>query len=292
MVAVLLQIAAFVSFLALCARPAAPNGRLRWGWVLPLLLLLSSVALAGDSSVVRKWLARLAMPHGWFFMLLFAAACVAWWTGRRREAIAATGLWTLFTIAGNTWLSQSLVGRLEANYRRPLPTEPPFDVVVVLGGGAGVTHHGEPQLSTSGDRIALAARLFHQGLAPAIACTSSTLNGSPEEDTPTLLRFMGVPDAAIVPLPVAAATREELEVVSAMREERGWKRIGLLTSAWHLPRAMGNARRAGLDDVVPIPADHRATAAPARIVHLIPSSEGFGNLRLVVWELLGMAMGR
>ena len=107
---------------------------------------------------------------------------------------------------------------------------------------------------------------------------------------------MGVPETAVERLVGPKTTSEELRALAARAPEEGWRRVGLITSAWHLPRAMRLAERSGVAragiEIVPIPADYRGTGTMVTIVHLLPSQEGFGNLRIFLWEILGMAMGR
>ena len=140
------------------------------------------------------------------------------------------------------------------------------------------------------------------GLAPRIVSSGSAiaaLHGSEKalgEDTRVLLMGMGVPGSAVERLVGPKTTSEELSALAARAPQEPWKRVGLVTSAWHLPRAMRLAERSGIAragvEVVPIPADYRGTGTMVTIVHLLPSEEGLGNLRIFVWEILGMAMGR
>lgn len=300
--AVVLQVVAVVALLLACALRDGSRRSRRGFWAVAGAALVGSLVLAGDAHVLRKWLARFAMPMGWFFMLALGSACWFWWHRRRREAVIATGSLVLLSVCGNVWVSQWLLRRLESGWVVPDPTDPPFDAVVVLGGGTGTTPDGRPQLTPSGDRVAMAARLHHKGLAPRIVASGSAiaaLGGSDEalgEDTRALLVGMGVPDGAVEQLVGPKTTSEEMRALAHRAPEAGWKRVGLITSAWHLPRAMRLAERSGIEGegvtVVPIPADYRGTRTMVTIVHLLPSEEGLGNLRIFLWEILGMAMGR
>lgn len=299
MLSVALQLLSVVTLLVLCAqRDRLTSARRRALWALPAVALSLSLILAYSPHVLRKWLARLAMPHGWFFLILLAAAAWLWWSGRRREAIVATAVLTLYAAVGNVWVSHALLGQLEEAHAAPRPGDEPFDAVILLGGGAGVTPEGVPQLGTSGDRLAVAARLYHQGLTPRLVCTGSSIAGlnrpvteSLGQDSRALLGAMGVPPEAVMELDGPQTTSEELAALAERIPAEGWRRVGLVTSAWHLPRATRLAERAGLS-LVAIAADYRTTPAPINVVHLLPSAEGFGNTRLFVWEILGMLAGR
>ena len=276
--------------------------RRRVAWAVTGGALLGSLILAGNAHVLRKWLARIAMPMGWFFVVALGVSCWLWWQRRRREALVATAVLVLLSVSGNVWVSQWLLRQLESDWVVPDEGDAPFDAVVLLGGGTGTTPDGRPQLTPSGDRVAMAARLHHMGLAPRIVASGSAiaaLHGSERalgEDTRVLLAGMGVPETAVERLVGPKTTSEELRALAARAPEEGWRRVGLITSAWHLPRAMRLAERSGVAragiEIVPIPADYRGTGTMVTIVHLLPSQEGFGNLRIFLWEILGMAMGR
>ncbi|MCA9621861.1 MAG: YdcF family protein [Myxococcales bacterium] len=290
-----LQVVAVMGALAACAQTA--SARRRALGVFAVMALVGSLVLANNAHLIRKWLARLAMPTGWFFLILLGAAGWLWSQRRRREAAVATAVVALFALSGNVWLSQWLISVLEAGYRAPVEGDPPFDAVIVLGGGTSLTPDTRPQLASSGDRIAVAAQLYHMGLAPKILASGSAipaLHGyarSAGEDTRVLLRGMGVPGEAVEEIVGPKTTSEELAAIAQRASREGWTRVGLITSACHLPRAMRLAQRSHVD-VVPIPSDFRGTHAMVNIVHLVPSQEGFSTLRLVMWETLARVMGQ
>jgi uncharacterized SAM-binding protein YcdF (DUF218 family) len=72
-----------------------------------------------------------------------------------------------------------------------------------------------------------------------------------------LLRAAGVPAERIVVETGSRNTRENAREAARIAAARGWRRIALVTSAAHVPRALGCFRAAGLDpDVLPV--DRRA----------------------------------
>jgi uncharacterized SAM-binding protein YcdF (DUF218 family) len=166
---------------------------------------------------------------------------------------------------------------MEAAYlNQDLSAAEPYDVVVVLGGGTMTRLSGTPQVSSSGDRVVQAARIWHAGKAKQIMCTgvqsfasSDEKDLHPYEEAAIILEELGVAPQAILKLN-GKNTSEEMKNLKKWAELNPDKRIGLLTSAWHLPRAVRLARSHGLD-VEPIAAGFFSEAyAPSPQV-VVPS---------------------
>jgi uncharacterized SAM-binding protein YcdF (DUF218 family) len=102
---------------------------------------------------------------------------------------------------------------------------------------------------------------------------------------------MNVPARAIVQLPGPKNTAEEIAALTILARDRGWRRIGLVTSGYHLRRAMRLARGHGLQ-ATPIPADVRGELQPASTVGLVPSGPGFHAVQTASKELIAGLVGR
>ena len=102
----------------------------------------------------------------------------------------------------------------------------------------------------------------------------------------SLWRAMGVPADAIVQLAGPRNTTEEMAALADAARARGWARVGLVTSAWHLRRTVRHARAAGLD-FVPLPADYRGRVPVVNLASALPSGHGFYLVRVALWEHLG-----
>ncbi len=247
---------------------------------------------------LRKTLGLLAMPAGltWLLMLLGAALCL-----RRRQKGPAALLLAgalLYALAGNVWVGSALMARLEAGVPEvDVAGLAPMDAVFVLGGGSQQDPAGQPQLNLSGDRIALAARLWHAGKARVLVASGSSrdsLQGVRDlgAETRELWRGLGVPDAAIVVVDEPCwSTRDEIRADRRLQVRRGWRRVGLVSSAWHLPRALALAERQGLA-AVPLGADRRGRRHPFQPQLLVPQADGFLDVQRACWEWLGRTLGR
>ena len=165
---------------------------------------------------------------------------------------------------------------------QPLKEEP-FDAVIVLGGGGSIGANGRFQGNGSGDRMILAAQLYHAGITPKLICTGkrmTTMDGNgpdPSAISLDLLVGMGVPEDAIERLG-GHNTSEEMQNLKKRFGDDQF-RVGLVTSAWHLPRALRLAQANGLNPA-PLPADFMAgpegpQTVAQRIAACIPQAENF-----------------
>ena len=71
----------------------------------------------------------------------------------------------------------------------------------------------------------------------------------------------------------------------------GTKRVAIVTSAWHLPRALALARRFGLA-ADGIPADRRGRMPPASPAFLVPDGAALHDTQLWCTETIGRMVGR
>jgi len=249
------------------------------------------------SLAFQKFLGRLIMPSGLLWLVLIATTVFAWRRWSRKQACAWTLVLVAYTLIGNSWLGAAMVGALEAQIPMTHLTDGgKFDAVFVLGGGTKPGPDGRPQLGSVGDRVALAARLYHAGRTPVLVTSGSSIAAlglamDISEQTATIWRELGVPDTAIRQIAKPKNTSQELAAYPALIEAEGWKRVGVISSAWHLPRVLRGARRHGLE-LVPLPADHRGIVPGLALVWFVPQAIGFQQVQSALWELVGMAVGR
>jgi uncharacterized SAM-binding protein YcdF (DUF218 family) len=94
-----------------------------------------------------------------------------------------------------------------------------------------------------------------------------------------------------VQVPGPRNTSQEVAALSALARDRGWRRIGLVSSGSHLRRAMRLADDNRLR-VTPIPADVRGELQPASIAGLVPSGPGFYSVQVSSKEIVAGLVGR
>ncbi len=265
--------------------------------IAPTAALLAVFVSLPNGALLGKVIGVLAMPAGllWMALVLMTALHVH----RRATLAAALTALTLcaYTALGNTWVGASLMRSLEAPYVETDPlAEAPFDAVLVLGGGTRTTDDGRPQVTQAGDRLIVGARMWHAGVTPILITSGSTTPGANRMEnaadaTRQIWTQLGVAPDAIVELSEPHNTRMEVAAFAALAQERGWQRTGLVSSAFHLRRAMRLAAAEGLD-VVPLPADFRGMRSWDGFLSLVPQAVGFSMVQYACWERLGAATGR
>jgi uncharacterized SAM-binding protein YcdF (DUF218 family)/glycosyltransferase involved in cell wall biosynthesis len=127
----------------------------------------------------------------------------------------------------------------------PLRVEAPpraADAIVVFGGGVGES--GEAGGGYQ-ERVQQAVDLYHAGYAPHIVFSSGFRFAMHEAEVmQTLAVARGVPPDAITLEERAANTRENVLHTDAILEPNGWRTILLVSSPYHMRRALLTWRRA------------------------------------------------
>jgi uncharacterized SAM-binding protein YcdF (DUF218 family) len=272
----------------------------RWGaWIaLPLAGLALAAIGMPRGLLLSKSLGLLAMPLGLVWAVLLGIVLVLAIERRSREAMIAGAIAVALTLAGNRPLADALLGVVEGEHAQtiPLDTEP-FDAVIVLGGGTDDRPSGHAvQLGASGDRVILGALLYHQRSTPILVTSGSPIAGLSDHDAAAATRRiwlgLGVPDSAIVVIDGARTTSEEARLHAAWIRDRGFTRVGVVTSASHMRRALALFSAEGVR-VVPVPADVRSERVEWRgFYSLIPEGRAAGDIHTACWELVGRLAGR
>ncbi len=212
--------------------------------------------------MTRRVLASFLLPPGIFVTLLAASAL--WHLFKRRRLAAAVHLaagalmWLLSVPPGADFLLRGLEPYADIPSLRG-------DVIVLLGGGV---EDGAPDFSGTGApsdemwvRIGTAARLQKRLRVPVIVSGGKVFPGKGAEApiVARILRDLGVPAGRIVTEERSRDTRENAAYTAEIVRGGGYREPVLVTSAFHMRRAVGEFRRAGLA-VTPFPAGFRTWA--------------------------------
>jgi uncharacterized SAM-binding protein YcdF (DUF218 family) len=211
-----------------------------------------------NSFIILKILGQFASPMGVFTAGLVAAAVLALLRLPRLARLVAALAIAQLIVFSLSPVSDALMLPLEDEARAEAAAAPAccYEAIVVLGGGIGPAVpplRPDPELFDSSDRVWHAARLFHRGLAPRIVVSGGSYLVESGKAPPTqteavamrqFLVALGVPESAIV---MEGKSLNTIENMRATRALVGTGHVALVTSGYHMPRALRLARKAGLD---------------------------------------------
>ncbi len=232
-------------------------------------------------------------------MLLALVALItafAWRGARRRwRERAILGATAVIALAALTPLSDVLLAPLEDRFP-PLQVEQvPGDVrtIVVLGGvSRGIVIGGErrAEYSAAIDRVTYTAELATRLPAARVLICAGTADASDDTEAEahtiaSLLEQLGVDPARISKETRSTSTAANAR--NAMAFLKPGERIILVTSAFHMPRAVGAFRAEGLA-VLAAPTDWRLKGAPAGWTRA--ASEGLSTLDMALHEYAGLVI--
>jgi uncharacterized SAM-binding protein YcdF (DUF218 family) len=168
------------------------------------------------------------------------------------RVLAAVGV-ALLVIAGLSPLGNALMLPLEDRFPPWDPSRGPPTGIIVLGGAIGpelsAARH-TPDLNESAERITAVAALARQYPAARILYSGGNarlvLMGGIEADYAVdLFESLGIPRGRIETERQSRNTIENAEFSKALARPKPGERWLLVTSAYHMPRAIGVFRRAG-----------------------------------------------
>jgi uncharacterized SAM-binding protein YcdF (DUF218 family) len=243
--------------------------------------------------VLSKILGFFALPSNFLvFLGLFGLALEGTRLARTGRLIAAAAI-ILFAIAGIGPLGKALIKPLEDRF-------PPWDAgrgppagIVVLGGAIDPDFAAlhMPDLNDAAERVAVVpalakaypnARIIYSGGNPRIG---SSL-GSEAQYAAPLLESFGIPKDRLTLEERSRNTEENAIYAKELAAPRPGERWLLVTSANHMPRAMGAFRKAGFE-IDAYPVDYRA---PGRL-HLLSfdqASSGLSRTDTAAHEWVGL----
>ena len=194
-------------------------------------------------------------------ILLLVCALLAWKHRRLATRLLIVAVVLLLAFSSKP-VSGAMVRSLEDQYHDSGMDVPPAQAIVVLGGTIRMptTRHHLTGLIDPSDRLLVAFRLYRAGKAPLVFCTGgrNPLGGTGR--TPEalwmarLLEEWNIPPTAIEIEGSSINTHENAILSFQMLAPLGIRKILLVTSAMHMPRAAGAFRKAGFE-VIAVPAD-------------------------------------
>lgn len=216
-------------------------------------------------------------------------------TGRRLATVGVVAL----LVMGFSPLAATLIAPLENRFPPPPADAPPPDGVVVLGGAMDETitaARNQPVLNDAAERLTMLvelarrypqARVVFTGGAAALTEASHT----EAEAAARLLTEMGVEPGRVIYESRSRNTWENAVYTRALVAPEPSQRWLLVTSAWHMPRAMGIFRQVGFP-VTAFPVDyHTANGRIDRSV-VRSAADALRLLEMATHEWVGLVAYR
>jgi uncharacterized SAM-binding protein YcdF (DUF218 family)/glycosyltransferase involved in cell wall biosynthesis len=155
----------------------------------------------------------------------------------------------------------------------------PSDAIVVFAGGVGESGQAGGGVQ---ERISQAIALYQQGVAPRVIISSGFVFATREAELmKAIAESNGVPGDAIILEERAANTHENVVYTNAILERHGWRRIALVSSPYHMRRAIMTWHKAapGVEVLATPPASsifyaHQRGASLAQIRGLLQEYAG------------------
>jgi uncharacterized SAM-binding protein YcdF (DUF218 family) len=202
----------------------------------------------------------------------------------------------LLALCGFSPLGNWLLYPLESRF-------PPWDAargapdgIVVLGGSIEPDisfAHGVAVVRASADRLIVAAALARRYPNARIVFTGGSgnllSNDAREADyAAELFESLGISRERLTLERRARNTQENAEFAKALAAPKSGERWLLLTSAYHMPRAVGLFRKSGFA-VEPYPVDWRVAGTADLLTFRVLSVEGLGRVDTGAREWMGLA---
>jgi uncharacterized SAM-binding protein YcdF (DUF218 family) len=238
-------------------------------------------------------------PLTWAILLFLAA--VPWrrrpsrrgW--KRRRAAGLLGLAILLFFSSG-WVSNKMWWWLERSAVSTYRSDVTYDVVVLLGGIGDervLAITGEPSLNENVERVVVTHRVLRDGHARYALLTGGVLDPKLHAFNEAamladLLRGWGIAGDRILIEDQAKNTHENAVFSARIIRERGFSRVLVVTSAFHVPRSAEVFRAVGIEADF-LPADYRAhPPEPVSVAaFLFPRTEALFQSTAAIREILG-----
>jgi len=241
---------------------------------------------------VLKVIANLILPPGCLIISLLIYIILYYKKNKTMPKLIVT-ITILFYIISIPLTSNLLTHSLEYKYLPPNKLD--GDVVVVLGGGATLS---SPDLSGSGNlsgsaanRLLAAARINKKTGLPIIFTGGQVFktSGNEAEIAKRQLLDLGLSENAVIMENKSLNTTENANFTKVLLTKYNYTKPILLTSAFHMYRAVINFNNAGIKNLEIYPCDYSTNKKLSMDFNsFVPSSSSLSSSSLALHEYLGV----
>lgn len=243
---------------------------------------------------VQKIIAALLLPPGIFVVLLVFLSTYLFYYKQRGRYLAAVITAALYLLSTNL-VSGLLMRPLENIHAAQIEQA---DVILVLGGGASARDSllcSEGELGGfSANRLLMAAQLQKRMQIPLLVTGGQVfaVSGNEARISRNILLNLNVPKEMILIEDQARNTEENAANALAICRERGFEKIVLVTSAFHMRRSLLNFESQNIDSYfifLPYPCDYQSSEyINVNIFSFVPQQDALNVSYLALHEYLGI----
>ena len=229
-------------------------------------------------------------------MLLLVLLSLLLWRFRRLAASLLIIAIVWLYVASTGLFADLLMASLEDHHRpRAMSVIPNADVIVVLGGATrGDTHLSSMgDLNQQADRLTYALALYRAGKAPAILLSGGANPGgrAEAEIMREHLELMGVPRRSLLMERESRDTHDNAVYSAILLKGWGMKRVLLVTSGFHMRRAVPLFERQGLE-VIAAPTDFQRLVGQPNVPRWLPTVDDLARTTYALREYVGYMVYR
>ena len=252
------------------------------------------IAIEAMFFIVSKIVAFLLDPI--FYILLFSLFCIFKKRRGFRFYVFSIGLFCCFFLISTKAVSNVALIQLE-NFKPSSQRKKHYDAVIVLSGMTKLPNStmNRVEFNAAADRILAGVELTRDDAADYLIVSggNGALSGGEKSEAILLEKFAarwGIDPDRILAEATSRNTFENAQESAKIIQKRGFKKLLLITSAFHMYRAHACFVRAGIDtDTLSV--DYRGERTPFQdFRRYLPSSEGLYQFSRMVHELIGIAV--
>jgi len=242
--------------------------------------------------LIAKAIALLLLPPG--ILLLLIIFGLLGWRRRWGRGVVAVALLSLLLLSLGP-VKDRLIRPLEYQYSTLDAAQVhASDTIVVLGGGVNgrsLEYGGEDFLSESAlMRVVFALHLAKMSGADVWVSGGSPLHKEQQPEGEIMRRWLinqGIPSTRVHAENRANNTWQNAQFLQPLLTAAGVQRVILVTTAWHIPRAVWSFEQAGIV-VVPAPCDYSSSQRPYTVLDWLPDANVLARSTMALHEYLGL----
>ncbi len=247
--------------------------------------------------LLSKTLGLLLVPLNLISLLLCCGVLLVWTRFFRAGRYLLSFGAVLFVLSGILPAGNALIAPLEQRFPRPTDIADAPDGIIVLGGAVDPelsSRYGTAKIEGAADRIVAAvdlarrfprARIIYSG---GNASLTTTVPGE-ASFARQLFETLGVAPGRVEVEDRSRNTAQNAEFSKALAQPKPGQHWLLVTSAYHMPRAVGCFRRVGFS-VIPYPVDQRARSWKESTFPFAFILDNFSTTDHAVREWFGLAI--